>query len=105
VAAGCALTGAVTVFILGVIATSGTYGSRMAWLLGVTLPLLALAAGLFWLCSVVASRRGDSSTTQVRNVLTLFALTAFAVPFVIALVIASVYGLLFALDGVHRLVH
>jgi len=43
------VVGAVVVFITGVILTSGAYGSRMAWLLGVVLPLLLLAALFAWL--------------------------------------------------------
>ena len=42
-AALLALAAAVLVILLGVIATSGVYGSRMAWLLGAVLPLLALS--------------------------------------------------------------
>ena len=40
---------AVVVFILGVVVTSGVYGSRMAWLLGVVMPLIAGAATFAWL--------------------------------------------------------
>jgi len=47
-AALLALAAAVLVILFGVIATSGVYGSRLAWLLGVALPLLALSVVLSW---------------------------------------------------------
>jgi hypothetical protein len=40
------LVGAIEVFLFGVVWTHGVYGSRMAWLLGVVLPLVAITAGL-----------------------------------------------------------
>lgn len=42
------LVGAIEVFLFGVLWTHGVYGSRMAWLVGVVLPLLAVTAGLAW---------------------------------------------------------
>jgi hypothetical protein len=39
---------AIEVILFGVIWTHGVYGSRMAWLGGVALPLLVIAAGLAW---------------------------------------------------------
>jgi high-affinity Fe2+/Pb2+ permease len=41
-----AFLGAILVFLFGVVLTSGVYGSRIAWLLGVSVPLLAIAAVL-----------------------------------------------------------
>jgi hypothetical protein len=38
------LAGPVAVFAFGVVFTHGVYGSRMAWLFGVVLPLLAITA-------------------------------------------------------------
>jgi hypothetical protein len=75
----------------------------MSWLLGVTLPLLALGAGLSWGSSLAVARLGDISSSRVRRVVTFAALGLIAVPFVIALMILSVYALLFALHGVHLL--
>jgi hypothetical protein len=49
--------GAVVVFVPGVIWTNGTYGSRMAWLLGVVLPLLLLTAVLAWLAGSRAPKQ------------------------------------------------
>ncbi len=43
------LMAALFVLLFGVLATSGVYGSRLAWLLGVVLPLLALTMLLAWM--------------------------------------------------------
>jgi hypothetical protein len=42
------LVAAIEVILFGVVWTHGAYGSRMAWLGGVALPLLVIAAGLAW---------------------------------------------------------
>jgi hypothetical protein len=42
------LMAALFVILFGVLATSGVYGSRLAWFLGVALPLLALTMVLAW---------------------------------------------------------
>ena len=55
--AGVVFVGAVGVFLFGVIVTSGVYGSRMAWLLGVVLPLLVIAT----LFAGLAAKVSDSS--------------------------------------------
>jgi len=44
VCAALTLVGAIEVFVW----THGVYGSRMAWLAGVVLPLLAITVGLAW---------------------------------------------------------
>ena len=43
-----ALVAAIEVILFGVIWTHGVYGSRMAWLGGVALPLLVITAALAW---------------------------------------------------------
>lgn len=48
VCAALTLVGAIEVFLFGVVWTHGVYGSRMAWLAGVVLPLLAITVGLAW---------------------------------------------------------
>ncbi len=52
------LTAAALVIVFGVIATSGVYGRRMAWLLGVAAPLLATSMGLSWLARPRPGRHG-----------------------------------------------
>jgi hypothetical protein len=42
------LVAAIEVILFGVIWTQGVYGSRMAWLGGVAVPLLVIAAALAW---------------------------------------------------------
>ena len=48
---------AIEVLLFGVLWTHGVYGSRMAWLLGVVLPLLAVTA----LLALTAARYGSSA--------------------------------------------
>jgi hypothetical protein len=112
-AAGAALltlVAAVLVILLGVIATSGVYGSRLAWLLGVALPLLALSMGLAGLaCRLwTTSRRDDPSAgpeTGRRISQTVFTAAAaiFGVPFALATMVLAAYALLFALHGISLL--
>lgn len=40
-----AFAGSAGAILFGVVLTHGVYGSRMAWLLGVAIPLMAIAAG------------------------------------------------------------
>jgi hypothetical protein len=42
------LGGATAVFLFAVVWTHGVYGSRIAWFLGVVLPLLAVTAAFAW---------------------------------------------------------
>ena len=88
--AAAALAGisAVVVFMCGVIVTAGVYGSRMAWLLGVVLPLLGLTA----LCSWLASRSGASSSQKGKlRIVALVALGMIGTPFVLVGLLLSVY--------------
>jgi hypothetical protein len=54
------LAGAVGVFLFGVVFTHGVYGSRMAWLFGVVLPLLAITAAF----ALGAARYGAKSKAR-----------------------------------------
>ena len=105
--------GAVVVFVPGVIWTKGTYGSRMAWLLGVVLPLLLLTAVFSWLAAPgtpVRRIRPDHRTSpasvgvagvpKVGGAKKLFVVSAtlFAIPFVLAAVLLLVYAALFLRD-------
>lgn len=62
IAATLCLIGAVEVALFGAIFTHGVYGSRMAWLFGVTAPLLVLAAVLGWLAARVGEAEPNFST-------------------------------------------
>ena len=103
VSALVALVAAVLVIIFGVLATSGVYGSRLAWFLGVALPLLALATLAAWL-SLGGPRRarrethgtpGDRHLRLGRGVL-LVASSLFGLPFALATTLLAAYALLFA---------
>ena len=96
------LTAAALVIVFGVIATSGVYGRRMAWLLGVAAPLLATSMGLSWL-----ARRALAGTVwrgrRVNDVVFLSALSLFGIPPALAVTALAAYALLFALHGVSLL--
>jgi hypothetical protein len=103
------LTGAVAVLVFGVIATSGVYGSRLAWLLGVVLPLLATSM----LLSLLARRA--SAPTRARpivdpvprararrasHVVFMSAAVLFGLPLALAALLLGVEGLFFAVHGI-----
>jgi len=107
--AALSLIAAATVFLLGVIWTRGVYGSRMAWLLGVVLPLLALAAVLAFAAgrygvkadsvdaeraTLPGSRDGDGRRRGAR-VVGVASLILVGIPFVFAGMLVLTYGLLF----------
>ena len=91
--ATAALTGlgAVVVLLLGVILTTGVYGSRMAWLVGVGLSMLGLTAMSTWLASMVEPR---TSAKRYLRVASLVALAFIAIPFVLAGLLLVAYLLL-----------
>lgn len=114
--AAMAFMGAGVVFGLGVIWTSGVYGSRRAWLLGVVLPLLLLTAVFAGLAGPHASRRGatpdyppsppwrgENNRLRLPGVpktggarkLFIMSATLLALPFALAAVYLLVYALLF----------
>src|SRR5580700_4227932 len=96
-------TGAILVFLFGVIVTSGVYGSRMAWLLGVVLPLLAVTAVQ---SKLALSRRvrvepfEPKGAPDTRKTLFRAPLVLLAIPAVLALMLLSGYGLIFVLHGI-----
>ena len=94
-----AFAAAVAVLILGVIATHGVYGSRMAWLLGVVLPLLVLTAGLSWLARRSARLPDRTDPTPGLRVLTITALVLLALPFIGAAMLLATYAAFFVLHG------
>jgi hypothetical protein len=113
VAAVATLTAAVTVIGFGVIAASGVYGSRMAWLLGGAMPLLATTMILSWLARrttarpTTARRRtartGPSLGRRLSRPVFLTALSLFGIPAAFAVSVLAVYALLFVHDGLSRL--
>ncbi len=102
---------ALVVIVFGVIATAGVYGSRLAWLLGVACPLLALTALLSWLGARLAprcARRGRSFAETHHRVdgprlLFVTSLVLLGIPAVLAAMLLSAYALLFAVHGVSLL--
>jgi hypothetical protein len=99
-AAAAALTAAVIVIAFGVIATSGTFGVRMAWLLGVAMPLLAVSTTLSWLARRTAA---PSFGRRIGRPVFLAALSLFSIPFAFAVTVLAVYAFLFVHDALTRL--
>jgi hypothetical protein len=104
------LAAAVVVIALGVVATSGVYGSRMAWLLGVALPLLAASMLLSWLAVHVSPRaRPDNLAaapthgSAVGRAIFVLAALLFAVPFALAALLLALYGVFMVLHGLAAL--
>jgi hypothetical protein len=110
VAALVALVAAVLVIVFGVLATSGVYGSRLAWLLGVALPLLALTMLLAWL-SLGGPRRIRPETHlapvdrryRVGRGVLLVASSLLGIPLALAATLLAVYASLFAAHGLSLL--
>ncbi|HEX3462144.1 MAG TPA: hypothetical protein VHT49_14655 [Acidimicrobiales bacterium] len=109
--AGVVFVGAVGVFLFGVILTSGVYGSRMAWLLGIVLPLLVLAALFAGLAAKAGGWSVDGgpgsqvvSTARLRR-FAVISLGLVAVPFAIAGLFLLVYGVIFTVYGLRVASH
>jgi hypothetical protein len=110
VAAIVTLSAAVTVIAVGVVASPGSYGSRLAWLIGVALPLLALTMVLA-LVSVptrALALRGTSSARSSRREkiargLFVTALSLIGIPLALATGLVAVSALVFAVHGVSLL--
>jgi hypothetical protein len=94
-----AFISAAVVLVLGVVATSGVYGSRMAWLMGVVLPLLALTALLSWLASRSANLSSHPQRGQWGRGISVTALVLVGIPFVLAGMLLFVYGVLIVLHA------
>ena len=61
------LDAAVMVMVFGVLVTSAVYGSRLAWLLGVAVPLLAITMLLSRLSMRAPRRAGHATVPAVRT--------------------------------------
>ncbi|HEX4127606.1 MAG TPA: hypothetical protein VHX67_08530 [Acidimicrobiales bacterium] len=101
------LSVAVMVIAFGVIATPGVYSSRLAWLLDLALPLLALTMLLSRLSMPVRTRahRATGPATRSRReklarAVFLTALSLFGVPLALATMLLAAYALAFAVHGV-----
>ena len=86
--------GAGAVFLFGVIFTSGVYGSRLAWLLGVVLPLLGVSALFAWLSSRMMTHEAPRKGLRA---VALVSLGLISIPFVLALLGLFVHFVLFLL--------
>ena len=102
------LVAAIEVILFGVIWTHGVYGSRMAWLGGVALPLLVITAALAW----AGTRHGPTAdggmgdgvssagTTQrdrrnAPRTIGITSLVLVAIPVAFFLLLLMTYGLIF----------
>jgi hypothetical protein len=101
------LDAALLVIVFGGLVTTGVYGSRLAWLLGVALPLLAITLLLSWPSIRVGRQAGPSSLParrtrrlRVNRAVFLAAFSLIAVPSALALVLLAVDALVFAQHGV-----
>jgi hypothetical protein len=110
VASVVTLMGALFVLLFGVLATSGVYGSRLAWLLGVALPLLAITVLLAWLSLGGTGRvrrrgvaPGDRRDRAGRGVL-LVAATLFGIPLALAAMLLITYAFFFVVHGLRLLI-
>lgn len=110
IAALVMLGAAVIVIAFGVIATSGVYGSRMGWLLGVALPLLAASMLLSWLAVRTSSRARPNDLASVPThgsavgrVIFVLAALLFAIPFAMAALLLVLYALIMVLHGLSSL--
>jgi hypothetical protein len=108
-----ALVGASQVFLFGVVWTHGVYGSRMAWLLGVVLPLIAVAGGLalagarYGVATGPGPPENDPHRTRppaqpgrhdrrgAMKTLGVVSLALLGIPFALAGLLLMTYGLLF----------
>jgi hypothetical protein len=101
------LTAALVVIAFGVIATSGVYGSRMGWLLGAALPLLATSMLLSWLAVRATSRARSEGLpahgSVVGRVVFASASLLFAIPFALAALLLVLYGVIMVLHGLSSL--
>jgi hypothetical protein len=110
VAAIVTLSTALTVIVFGVLVTAGVYGSRLAWLLGVALPLLALTMVLSWLSVPPQARtslRTGAATSSRRQRIArgvfLTALALFGIPLALALLLLAAIAVVAAVHGLSLL--
>jgi hypothetical protein len=93
------------VIAFGVIVTSGTYGSRLAWFLGVAVPVLALSALLAWLPTRRRPASGSAAhaapgTAVIRRVVFVGTLVLVGAPAALAAMLLTTYGVFFVAHGI-----
>jgi hypothetical protein len=102
------LAAAIEVILFGVIWTHGVYGSRMAWLGGVALPLLVITAALAWAGARPGPTAEGGMTNGVSNTGTsqrdrrsapraigITSLVLVGIPVAFFLLLLMTYGLIF----------
>jgi hypothetical protein len=102
------LVGAIEVFLFGVVWTHGVYGSRIAWLGGVVLPLLAIAAGLAWAGTrlkvigngghaevIINAGTAQRDRRTAPRAIGIVSLTLIGIPVAFALLLLAAYSLIF----------
>ena len=103
---------AALVMVFGVIATSGVYGSRMAWLLGVALPLLVITMLLARVAPRPAARVHEETPSSPghagpgldgRRTLFVAALVLLGIPVALAGTLLSAYAFIFVVHGISLL--
>jgi hypothetical protein len=110
VAAIMTLSVAMMVIAFGVVATSGVYSSRLAWLLDCALPLLALTMLLSGLSlpgrTLAYHATGPAQRSRREKIargVFLTALSLFGVPLALVTMLLAAYALVFAVHGVSLL--
>jgi hypothetical protein len=99
------LLAALVVISTGIIATDAVYGTRVAWLLSVAMPLLVVAAVLSGAAMRRARRRGLSSRWVRMTSAVLWVAGGLALaPVAFLILIGLFYGFLFVTFELHKLV-
>lgn len=106
VIAAAAFGGSMLVIAFGVIATSGTYGSRLAWFFGIAVPLLALSVLLTspapgWRPGTTHRRAAPASgAVAIRRAVRVGALVLVGAPAALVAMLLTTYGMIFVVHGV-----
>ena len=98
VAALLAYLAAILMFMRGVVATSAVYGTRVAWLIGVVLPVLAFSTLLSWLAYRTGKRTATRSTMWVKRLsrgLMITDLCLLGIPLALTITYLTAYALMF----------
>ena len=99
------LLAALVVIGTQIIATDAVYGTRVAWLLSVVMPLLVVAAVLSGAAMRRARRHGVAATwVRLMSVVTVVAGGLALAPVAVVILIGLFYGFLFVTFELHKLV-
>jgi len=97
------LVGGIEVVLFGTVWTHGVYGSRMAWLFGVAVPLLVVAAVLAWVAlrlgrsDAPPDHPGSRDPRRAPRLVGLISLVLIGVPLMFFSLVLLAYGLIFVL--------